>query len=77
MSPSGRKQFFIHCQHRGERFWKIVGDAAFQRHERLWKPGTMAVNRSYLRNRLLPHFAGRPVAAAERVGRTMSAIMEN
>ena len=27
VSPSGRKQFFIHCQHRGERIWKIVGKA--------------------------------------------------
>ena len=26
--PSDRKRFFIHCQHRGERVWKIVGDAA-------------------------------------------------
>ena len=25
--PSGRKRFFIHCQHRGERVGKIVGDA--------------------------------------------------
>ena len=25
--PSGRKRFFIHCQHRGERVWRIVGDA--------------------------------------------------
>ena len=106
VSPSGRKQFFIHCQHRGERIWKIVGDAgsmsvinarasaaemltairrgeetphapgetlfeavaeaAFRRHERLWKPGTMVVNRSYLRNRLMPHFAGRPVAEIDR-----------
>ena len=24
--PSGRKRFFVHCQHRGERIWKIVGD---------------------------------------------------
>ncbi len=106
VSPSGRKQFFIHCQHRGARIWKIVGDAGsmsvtdaraaaaemlaairrggeappapdetlfeavaetvFERHERLWKAGTLAVNRSYLRNRLLPHFAGRPVAAIDR-----------
>ena len=84
VSPSGRKQFFIHCQHRGERIWKIVGDAGtmgvaearsladgmlvairrgevapqssgemlfeavaevtFRRHERVWKPGTLAVN---------------------------------
>ena len=26
--PSGRKRFFVHCQHRGERIWKIVEDAA-------------------------------------------------
>ena len=25
--PSGRKRFFIHCQHRGERVWRVVGDA--------------------------------------------------
>ena len=28
MLPSGRKRFFIHSQHRGERVWEIVGDAA-------------------------------------------------
>ncbi len=26
VTPSGRKRFFVHCQHRGERVWKIVGD---------------------------------------------------
>ncbi len=26
MLPSGRKRFFVHSQHRGERVWKIVGD---------------------------------------------------
>ena len=100
--PSGRKRFFIHCQHRGERVWKIVGDAAsmdvgearsravevlaavrrgedapspddtlfetvaeaaFARHERVWKPGTLYVNRRYLRSQILPRFAGRPIAA--------------
>ena len=25
--PSGGKRFFVHCQHRGQRVWKIVGDA--------------------------------------------------
>ena len=25
--PSGRKRFFVHCQHRGKRVWKIVADA--------------------------------------------------
>ncbi len=106
VSPSGRKQFFIHCQHRGARIWKIVGDAAsmsvtdaraaaaemlaairrggeapltpdetlfeavagiaFRRHEGVWKPGTMIVNRNYLCNQLLPHFAGRQIAAIDR-----------
>ncbi len=100
--PSGAKRFFVHCQHRRERVWKIVGDAdgtavkdarsraaetlaairrgepvparpdetlfeavaatVFERYERLWKPGTFRANRYYLRNRLLPHFAGRPIA---------------
>ena len=25
--PSGRMRFFVHCQRRGERVWRIVGDA--------------------------------------------------
>ena len=106
VSPSGRRQFFIHCQHRGERIWKIVGDAgtmsvtearaaaaamltairrgedaphapdealfeavaetAFRRHERVWKPGTLYVNRCYLRNSIMPHFAGRSIAEIDR-----------
>ncbi len=100
--PSGRRRFFVHCQHRGERIWKIVGDSdamdiaearslartmlaairrgepvparpedalfeivaetVFRRHERLWKPRTLDVNRCYLRNQILPCFAGRNVA---------------
>ena len=24
--PSGCKRFFVHCQHKGRRVWKIVGD---------------------------------------------------
>ncbi len=104
--PSGRKRFFVHCQHRRERVWKIVGDAArmnvrdarsqaagmlaairrdgnarprpdetlfeavaetvFQRHERVWKASTLCVNRCYLRNQILPYFAGRRIADIER-----------
>ena len=100
--PSGAKRFFVHSQHRGERVWKIIGDAdaidvrearsravtmlatirmgenpprdpaetlfeavaeaAFERRSRLWKAGTLAVNRGYLRRQILPHFAGRQVA---------------
>ena len=104
--PSGRKRFFVHCQHHGERIWKVVGDAdsmtvaearsragailgairrgedaphdpgetlfeavaetVFQRYQRLWKAGTLTVNRGYLRQQILPHFAGRPVADIDR-----------
>ena len=104
--PSGRKRFFVHCQHRGQRVWKILGDAGtvsvtesrsraaetlaairrgepgpprpdetlfeavaetvFERYERLWKPRTLIVNRSYLRKQILPHFAGRQVADIDR-----------
>ena len=106
VSPSGRRRFFIQCQHRGERIWKIVGDAGsmsvtearasavemlaavrrgeeaphapgetlfeavaetvFQRYERVWKPRTVVVNRSYLRQQLLTQFAGRPIADIDR-----------
>ena len=104
--PSGRKRFFVHCQHRGDRVWKILGDAAtmsvyearssavqtiaairrgedpprdpaetlfeavaetvFERYRRLWKPGTLDVNRCYLKNQILPHFQGRQVADIDR-----------
>ena len=103
---SGRKRFFVHCQHDGERVWKIVGDSAvmdvgearsraarivaairrggevprdpgetvfeavaetvFRRHERLWKAATLDVNRCYLKNQILPHFAGRQIADIDR-----------
>ena len=104
--PSGRKRFFVHCQHRGERIWKVAGDAdsisvsearsragailaairrgedaprdpeetlfeavaetVFQRYQRVWKAGTLNVNRGYLRQQILPQFAGRPVAGIDR-----------
>ena len=106
VTPSGRKRFFVHCQHRGERVWKIVGDfgeidvvdartraagmlaairrgeavplrpedalfeavakTVFQQYERVWKPRTLKVNRGYLQNQILPHFAGRQVAEIDR-----------
>ena len=104
--PSGRKRFFVHCQHDGQRVWKIIGDAGamsvkearsratealaairrgegaparpgetlfeavaetvFGRHERVWKPGTLDVNRNYLKNQILPHFSGRQIAEIDR-----------
>ena len=106
--PSGAKRFFIHVQHRGERVWRIVGDATainvaeartraasmlatikhgadvsappkatlfetfaeavFQRYARVWKPRTLEVNRIYLRNQILPRFAGRQIPATGDAG---------
>ena len=100
--PSGSKRFFVHCQRRGERVWKVIGDAAgmsvnaarsraretlaairrgkdtprdpaetlfeivaesaFHSHRRVWKAATLRVNRSYLKNQILPHFAGHQIA---------------
>ncbi len=48
---SGKKRFFVHCQHRGERVWKIIGDA-----------GTIAVTEA--RGRTLP--AGRNALRGRR-----------
>ena len=104
--PTGRKRFFVQCQYRGERIWKMLGDAGaisldearasavqalaairrgeeapyrpdetlfeavaetvFERHARLWKAGTLKVNRGYLRKQILPHFAGRQIAEIDR-----------
>lgn len=40
-----------------------IARRVLQRQSRLWKPRTLAVNRCYLRNQILPCFADRPVAA--------------
>ena len=104
--PGGGKRFFVQCQHRGERVWKIVGDAGsmsiaeaqaaavkmlaairrgedvphrpdetlfeavaemmFERHARLWKAGTLRVNRDYLLSQILPRFAGWQIADIDR-----------
>ncbi|MCY4551995.1 MAG: tyrosine-type recombinase/integrase [Defluviicoccus sp.] len=45
-----------------ETHFEAVAETVFERHERLWKPRTLRVNRYYLRNQLMPYFAGRPVA---------------
>ena len=43
--------------------FEVVAEIAFRRHARLWKPGTMEVNRDYLKNQILPRFRERPVGA--------------
>ena len=48
----------------------------FERHGRVWKPGTLAVNRSYLKNQILPFFHDRPVGdiAREEVVRWFASL---
>ena len=46
--------------------FETVAETVFRRHERVWKAGTLAVNRGYLQNQLLPHFAGRQIAGIEQ-----------
>ena len=49
-----------------ETVFEAVAEATFRRHERIWKPLTMKVNRGYLKKQLLPRFAGRQVADISR-----------
>ena len=42
--------------------FETVAEEVFQRYGRMWKPSTLAVNRVYLRNQILPGFRGQPVA---------------
>lgn len=42
--------------------FETVAEEAFRRYGRMWKPATLRVNQVYLRNQIMPGFAGRPVA---------------
>lgn len=44
----------------GRRFADVAREA-FERHASIWKPRTMTVNRSYLRNQILPWFEDLPI----------------
>ena len=50
----------------GSTRFDMVAEEVFRRYGRHWKPRTLAVNRSYLRNQILPWFGDRPVAAINR-----------
>ena len=45
-----------------ETLFEAVAGTVFLQYERVWKPRTLDVNRCYLKNQILPHFAGRPIA---------------
>lgn len=50
----------------GDPLFETVAEEVFTRYGRRWKPRTLAVNRRYLSNQILPFFAGRPVAEITR-----------
>ena len=41
--------------------FEVVAEEVFQRYARNWKPRTLAVNRGYYANQILPWFRGRPI----------------
>ena len=43
-----------------------VAEEVFRRYARNWKPGTLAVNRRYLENQILPRFRGQPIGTITR-----------
>ena len=45
-----------------ETVFDAVAEEVFRRYGRNWKPRTVAVNRSYYRNQILPWFRGRQIA---------------
>ncbi len=45
-----------------EKLFEAVAEEVFSRYGRNWKPGTMKVNRKYLRSTILPRFAGMNIA---------------
>ena len=46
--------------------FEAVAEVVFQRYARIWKAGTLRVNRSYLRSRILPWFRGKQIADISR-----------
>ena len=45
-----------------ETIFEAVAEEVFRRYGRNWKPRTVAVNRGYYRNQILPRFRGRQIA---------------
>ena len=45
-----------------EKLFEVVAEEVFSRYGRNWKPGTMKVNRKYLRSTILPRFSGMNIA---------------
>ena len=53
-------------RHEKERVFEEVAEEVFHQYSRNWKPRTVTVNRSYLRNQILPWFRQHPIAEITR-----------
>lgn len=49
-----------------DALFETVAEEVLAHCKRLWKPGTIAVNRCYLRRQILPFFAGRTISTVTR-----------
>ncbi|MCY3753977.1 MAG: site-specific integrase [Alphaproteobacteria bacterium] len=56
----------IEVEASGDALFEVVAEEVFTRYGRRWKPRTLAVNRRYLSNQILPFFEGRPIADITR-----------
>ena len=65
MLAAMRRQTDAPPQVQNARF-EDIAEAVFRRHARVWKPGTLTVNRVYLRRQILPGFSGRRIADVTR-----------
>ena len=50
----------------GDVLFEDFAEEVFRRYGRNWKPRTLAVSRSYLRNQILPYFGGRRISEITR-----------
>ena len=56
----------IEVEPSGDTLFETVAEEVFTRYGRRWKPRTLAVNRRYLSNQILPSFARRPITEITR-----------
>ena len=49
-----------------DALFETVAQEVLVHYERLWKPGTLTVNRTYLHRQILPFFSGRMISAITR-----------
>ena len=56
----------IEAEVSGDALFETVAEEVFSRYGRRWKPRTLAANRCYLQQQILPFFKERPIAEIDR-----------